>query len=59
VTTFFTASPALYNNLRWDPLRDFAAAGQICRAPNFFIVRQPAGQTVAEFVALAKAKPAR
>jgi tripartite-type tricarboxylate transporter receptor subunit TctC len=58
VTTFFTASPALYNNLRWDPLRDFAAVGQICRAPNFFIV--PANspvKTVAEFVALAKAKP--
>jgi len=58
VTTFFTASPALYNNLRWDPLRDFAAAGQICRAPNFFIVPTSLPvKTVAEFVALAKAKP--
>src|SRR5215468_2168340 len=28
VTTFFTASPALANNLRWDPVRDFAAVGQ-------------------------------
>jgi tripartite-type tricarboxylate transporter receptor subunit TctC len=58
VTTFFTASPSLTNNLRWDPLRDFAAVGQICRAPNFFIV--PASlpvKNVAEFVALAKAKP--
>src|SRR5712672_1240611 len=58
VTTFFTASPALYNNLRWDPLRDFAAAGQICRAPNFFVVPSSLPvKTVAEFVALAKAKP--
>jgi tripartite-type tricarboxylate transporter receptor subunit TctC len=58
VTTFFTASPSLTTNLRWDPLRDFVAVGQICRAPNFFVV--PASlpvKSVAEFVALAKAKP--
>jgi len=58
VTTFFTASPALDSRLRWDPQRDFIAVGQICRAPNFFIV--PAAlpvKNVAEYVALAKAKP--
>src|ERR1700710_2694229 len=58
VTTFFTASPALDPKLRWDPVRDFVAVGQICRAPNFFIV--PIGlpvKNVAEYVALAKAKP--
>src|SRR5947209_16857492 len=38
VTTFFSASPALDAKLRWDPVRDFIAIGQICRAPNFFIV---------------------
>jgi tripartite-type tricarboxylate transporter receptor subunit TctC len=57
-TVFFAASPSLYNNLRWDPLRDFIPIGQICRAPNFFIVPTslPA-KNVAEFVALAKQKP--
>jgi tripartite-type tricarboxylate transporter receptor subunit TctC len=58
VTNYFTASPSLYSNLRWDPLRDFTAVGQICRAPNFFVV--PASlpvKSVSEFVALAKAKP--
>ena len=58
VTTFFTASPALTHSLRWDPIRDFIPVGQICRAPNFFIV--PATlpvKNVAEYVALAKAKP--
>jgi tripartite-type tricarboxylate transporter receptor subunit TctC len=58
VTAFFAASPALYNNLRWDPQRDFIPVGQICRAPNFFVV--PTGlpvKNVAEYVALAKAKP--
>jgi len=38
VTTYFTASPALNAQLRWDPVRDFVPIGQICRAPNFFIV---------------------
>ena len=58
VTTFFSASPALDAKLRWDPVRDYIAIGQVCRAPNFFIV--PATlpvKTVAEYVALAKAKP--
>jgi tripartite-type tricarboxylate transporter receptor subunit TctC len=58
VTTFFTASPALNTSLRWDPVRDFIPVGQVCRAPNVFIV--PASlpvKNVAEFVALAKAKP--
>src|SRR5712672_3641963 len=58
VTTYFTASPALDSKLRWDPIRDYVPVGQICRAPNFFIV--PTGlpvKNVAEYIALAKAKP--
>jgi tripartite-type tricarboxylate transporter receptor subunit TctC len=58
VTTYFTASPALDSKLRWDPIRDFAPIGQICRAPNFFIVPTSLPvKNVAEYVALAKAKP--
>jgi tripartite-type tricarboxylate transporter receptor subunit TctC len=58
VTTYFVASPSLFVTLRWDPVRDFIPIGQICRAPNFFIV--PATlpvKNVAEYVALAKSKP--
>jgi tripartite-type tricarboxylate transporter receptor subunit TctC len=58
VTTFFTTSPSLNITLRWDPVRDFIPIGQMCRAPNFFIV--PASlpvKNVAEYVALARAKP--
>jgi tripartite-type tricarboxylate transporter receptor subunit TctC len=58
VTTFFTSSPSLNLTLRWDPVRDFIPIGQICRAPNFFIV--PASlpvKNVAEYVDLAKARP--
>lgn len=58
VTTFFTASPSLNTALRWDPVRDFIPIGQVCRAPNFFVVPTALPVTsVAEFVALAKAKP--
>src|SRR4051794_30669228 len=58
VTTFFTASPALDAKLRWDPVRDFVPVGQICRAPNFFVVPVSLPvRNVAEYVALAKAKP--
>lgn len=58
VTTFFSSSPALTKELRWDPVKDFAPIGQICRAPNFFIVPSSLPvKSVGEFVALAKAKP--
>jgi tripartite-type tricarboxylate transporter receptor subunit TctC len=58
VTTFFSASPALDTKLRWDPVRDYTPVGQVCRAPNFFIVPVSLPvKTVAEYVALAKAKP--
>jgi tripartite-type tricarboxylate transporter receptor subunit TctC len=58
VTTFFTASPSLNVTLRWDPVRDFIPVGQVCRAPNVFIVPTSLPvNNVAEYVALAKAKP--
>ena len=58
VTTFFTASPSLNVALRWDPVRDFVPIGQVCRAPNFFVVPTALPvNNVAEYVALAKAKP--
>jgi tripartite-type tricarboxylate transporter receptor subunit TctC len=58
VTAFFTSSPALDARLRWDPLRDYIPIGQICRAPNFFVVPTTLPvRNVAEYVALAKAKP--
>jgi len=60
VTTFFTASPALDAKLRWDPVRDYVPIGQVCRAPNFFIVPVTLPvKNVAEYVALAKEKPGK
>ena len=58
VTTFFTTSPSLNLVMRWDPMRDFIPIGMICQAPNVFIVPTSLPvHNVAEFVALAKAKP--
>ena len=58
VTTFFTTSPSLNLVMRWDPLRDFAAVGMICQAPNVFIVPSTLPvHDVAGFIALAKTKP--
>jgi tripartite-type tricarboxylate transporter receptor subunit TctC len=58
VTTFFTTSPSLNRVMRWDPVRDFIPVGQICQAPNFFIVPTSLPvKNVADYVALAKAKP--
>src|ERR1700722_1910130 len=60
VTAYFTTSPSLFKELRWDPQRDFIPVGQICKAPNFFVV--PASlpvKTVADYVALAKSEPGK
>src|ERR1700744_5303142 len=60
VTTFFTASPSLNVSLKWNPVSDFIPIGQICTAPNFFVV--PASlpvKNVAEYVALAREKPGK
>jgi tripartite-type tricarboxylate transporter receptor subunit TctC len=58
VTAYFTTSPSFNLVMRWDPIRDFTPIGMMCQAPNVFIV--PASlpvKNVAEFIALAKAKP--
>jgi tripartite-type tricarboxylate transporter receptor subunit TctC len=46
------------DQLRWDPIRDFAPIGMFGKAYNFLVVpaTSPA-KTVAEYVALAKSKP--
>ncbi len=50
--------PTLYPKLPYDPVKDFAPITLTCKAPMFMEVNPgvPA-RTVAEFVALAKAKP--
>src|SRR5665213_4309296 len=60
VTAYFTTGPSLFKDLRWDPQRDFIPIGQICRAPNFFVVPTTVPvKNVAEYVALAKSEPGK
>lgn len=59
-STSHVANAALYRDLRWDPLRDFAAAGQFARALNFFVVPSSLPvKSVKEYIALAKSQPGK
>lgn len=53
-------SPALYNNLDYDPIRSFTPIATVALLPHVFIVppHVPA-KTVAEFVTYAKANPGK
>jgi tripartite-type tricarboxylate transporter receptor subunit TctC len=51
-------NPALYQKLRYDPLKDFAPISVTHLTPRVLVVSQPlAARNVAELIALAKAKP--
>src|SRR5256885_3297458 len=53
-----TAAPALYAKLPYDPAKDFAPISVLAVVPNILIVHPSVpAKTVAELVALAKAKP--
>ena len=51
-------SPSLYKKLNYDPVKDLTPIGLVATVPNV-LVTHPAvpAQTLAEFIALAKAKP--
>ncbi len=55
---FLSITPLMSKNVPYDPKKDFAPVALVARAPNFLAVnREVAAKTVAEFVALARAKP--
>ena len=52
--------PALFRNLPFDPVKDFAAIGLLHQLPNLLVVHPSLGVgSVAELIALAKAQPGR
>jgi tripartite-type tricarboxylate transporter receptor subunit TctC len=56
--TQHSVNPALYTSLAYDTLRDFAGIAMVAEAPALVYVNPDMGvKTLAEFVALAKAKP--
>lgn len=56
--TQHSVNPALYANLAYDTLRDFAGIAMVAESPALVYVNPGLGaKTLAEFIALAKAKP--
>jgi tripartite-type tricarboxylate transporter receptor subunit TctC len=57
-TNAFSANYGLYNELPYDPYKDFVAASELASSPNTFVVRSESpAKTVNDFVALARANP--
>jgi tripartite-type tricarboxylate transporter receptor subunit TctC len=57
-STAIAVNPALFKNLPYDPIKDFAPVSELVNAPNVLIVRPDSGiKTVAELVAQVKADP--
>jgi len=57
-TNAFSVNYGLYNNLPYDPYKDFAAVSELASSPNTFVVQSelPA-MTIKDFVALARVNP--
>jgi tripartite-type tricarboxylate transporter receptor subunit TctC len=57
-STAIAVNPALYNNLPYDPLKDFAPICELVNAPNVLFVRSDSGiGSVADLIARARAAP--
>jgi tripartite-type tricarboxylate transporter receptor subunit TctC len=57
-TSAYSVNPGLYENLPYDPFKDFAAVCELAVSPHVFAVKPELGVgTMKEFVALAKKDP--
>ena len=57
-STAIAVNPALYNNLPYDPIKDFAPICELVNAPNVIFVRADSDiKSLADLVARAKAAP--
>jgi tripartite-type tricarboxylate transporter receptor subunit TctC len=57
-STAISVNTALFKNLPYDPIKDFAPISELVNAPNVLIVRPDSGiATIAELVARVKASP--
>ena len=57
-TNAFSVNYGLYNELPFDPYKDFAAISDVATSPNTFVVRSELPvKTIHDFVALARANP--
>jgi tripartite-type tricarboxylate transporter receptor subunit TctC/transposase-like protein len=57
-TSAYVVHPGLYNNLPYDPFKDFIAIAELASTPNVFAVNPQLGvKTMRELIALAKGNP--
>jgi len=57
-TNAFSVNYGLYNELPYDPYKDFVAVGELASSPNTFVVKSESpAKTIKDFVALARANP--
>jgi tripartite-type tricarboxylate transporter receptor subunit TctC len=57
-TNAFSVNYGLYNQLPYDPYKDFVAVSELASSPNTFVVRSESpAKTIKDFVALAHANP--
>jgi len=57
-TNAFSVNYGLYNQLPYDPYKDFVAVSELASSPNTFVVRaESPAKTIKDFVALARATP--
>jgi tripartite-type tricarboxylate transporter receptor subunit TctC len=57
-STAIAVNPALFNNLGYDPFKDFVPVSELVNAPNVVVVRSDSGiKSLADLVARAKAAP--
>ena len=57
-TSAFSVNPGLYQNLPYDPFKDFVAICELAVSPHVFAVKPDLGaKTMKEFVAMAKKNP--
>ena len=57
-TNAFSVNYGLYNQLPYDPYKDFVAVSELATTPNTFVVRaESPAKTIKDFIALARANP--
>jgi tripartite-type tricarboxylate transporter receptor subunit TctC len=57
-TNAFSVNYGLYNQLPYDPYKDFVAVSELASSPNTFVVRaESPAKTIKDFVALARSNP--
>jgi tripartite-type tricarboxylate transporter receptor subunit TctC len=59
-STAIAVNPGLFNNLPYDPLKDFVPISELVNAPNVLFVKPDSGITsIADLIAKAKAEPTK